>query len=193
MSSLLTSQKIQKVTIHCSIFLICVTFNNLFPTSCLNSLLLFQNVSFFSNHFLHIASGLYFCLIIFCYQTKNVYSFLCNVSHKFPPQIKVQNNHVNPIFFTGSNALQPVPSFNTHTAWITLAIRVSIWKPHWLALIIKADSLLAFHVVLSFISFYPFYLSYLPHSRQTLHSWYQVCEHFGVFSFPYAHITFCFA
>lgn len=115
-SSLLTSQKIQKVTIHCSIFLICVTFNNLFPTSCLNSLLLFQNVSFFSNHFLHIASGLYFCLIIFCYQTKNVYSFLCNVSHKFPPQIKVQNNRVNPIFFTGSNALQPVPSFNTHTA-----------------------------------------------------------------------------
>lgn len=44
---------------------------------------------------------------------ENVYSFLRNASHKFPPQIKVQNNHINPIFFTDSNALQPVPPFNT--------------------------------------------------------------------------------
>lgn len=193
MSSLLTSHKIQTVTSQCSIFLICVTFNNLFPTFCLNSLLFFQNVSFFCNHSLHIASGLYFCLIIFCYWTKNVYSFPCNASRKFPPQMKVQNNHINPIFFTNSNALQPVPSFNTETALITLDIKVSIWKPHWLTLIPKANPFLAFHLVSCFIFFYPFYLSYLPHSRQTLHSRYQVWEHFGVFSFPYAHITFCFA
>lgn len=128
MSSLLTSQKIQIVKSQCSIFLICVTFNNLFPTSCLNSLLLFQNMSSFCNHFLHIATGLYFCLTIFCYQTKNVYSFLRNASplsflprSKFRTTTLIQFSLETPMPYS-----QCLPSTCTHTALITLDIKVSI-------------------------------------------------------------------
>lgn len=194
MSSLLTSPKIQIVTSQCSVFLICVTFNNLFPTSPLNSLLLFQNMSFFWNHFRILLQDCIFAWLFSVTRLKMFIHFYVMYHISFLPRSKFRTTTL--IQFSLQTPMpysQCLPSPHTHRALITQDIKVSIWKPHWLTLILKANSFLAFHLVSSFIFFYPFYLSYLPHSRQILHSWYQACEHFGVFSFPYAHITFCFA